>query len=127
MPIISIKQTGNFTKSERFLKRITHTDFASRLREYGEQGVFNLYKATPVDSGETANSWRYAIEREPGRIRLSWINDYAPNGVQVAVLIQYGHATKNGSWVEGIDYINPALAPVFNDIANKLWKEVTES
>ena len=126
MSVITIKQTGNFTKSERFLKRITHTDFASKLRAYGDRGVFELYKATPVGTGATAQSWRYVIEQEPGRIKLSWVNDCVENGAQVAILIQYGHATKNGGWVEGKDYINPALAPVFDDILNKLWKEVTE-
>lgn len=127
MSVITITEKGDFTKSERLLKRITHTDFASKLKEYGEWGVFNLYKATPYDTGETARSWRYVIEREPGRVKISWINDYAPQGVQVAILIQYGHATKNGGWVEGRDYINPALAPVFDEMVNKLWKEVTET
>lgn len=125
MSVITFKQSGNFKSTERFLKRVTKTDFVNKLRAYGDKGVFALYKATPVNTGETAQSWRYAIEQEPGLIRLSWINDYAPNNVQVAVLIQYGHATKNGGWVEGKDYINPAIKPIFDEIVNDLWKEVT--
>lgn len=125
MPVLTIKESGDYSKADTFLKRLFRRDFASRLREYGERGVYELYKATPIQTGETAASWRYVIQREPGRIELSWVNDYAPNGVQVAVLIQYGHATRNGGWVEGIDYINPALAPIFEEIADELWKEVT--
>lgn len=127
MPIITIKQKGDFSKTERFLKRITRRDFASRLKEYGEMGVLALYEATPYRTGETARSWRYEITRTKERVTISWLNDNRPQGAPVAVILQYGHATKNGGWVEGIDYINPALAPVFEEIADKLWKEVTDT
>ena len=124
--IITVKERGNFTNAETFLKRIFRVDFASKLAEYGERGVMALYAATPYDSGETARSWRYVIERSRERVSISWTNDNAPSGVQVAILLQYGHATKSGGWVEGIDYINPALAPIFEEIENDLWKEVTK-
>lgn len=123
---ITIKQKGDFSKSERLLKRLFSLDFASKLKAYGEMGVAALYEATPYRTGETARHWRYIIERSKERVSISWVNDYAPRGVQVAVLLQYGHATKNGGWIEGIDYINPALAPIFEEIENKLWKEVTD-
>lgn len=126
MSVLRIKQKGDYSRFDTMLRRIVKADFASKLREYGEWGVYNLYKATPKDTGETARSWRYVIERQPGKVTISWVNDHAPRGVQVAVLIQFGHATKNGGWVEGIDYINPALAPVFEAIANELWEEVTK-
>lgn len=126
MAVLKVKTKGDFTSSMSFLRRLTRTDFASKLREYGDQGVLALYRATPYDTGETARSWRYVIEQSKGKVTISWVNDNAPQGVQVAVLIQYGHATKNGGWVEGIDYINPALAPIFEEIRDKLWKEVTD-
>lgn len=126
MPVIKIKQKGNFKKSESLLCRILKIDFASKLKEYGEAGVAALYEATPYKTGNTATSWRYVIERSKERVSITWTNDYAPRGVQVAILLQYGHATKSGGWVEGIDYINPALAPIFEEIEDKLWKEVTK-
>lgn len=125
MSVIKIREKGDFNNSMSFLRRLTRTDFASKLREYGEYGVLMLYRATPYDTGETARAWRYVIEQAPDRVTISWVNDHAPRGVQVAILLQYGHATKNGGWVEGIDYINPALAPVFEMIKDNLWKEVT--
>ena len=127
MSIVTIKQRGNFNNSERWLKRITHRDFASKLADYGELGVAALYENTPYDTGATARAWRYEISRSPERVTISWVNDNRPYGVPVAVIIQYGHATRNGGWVEGIDYINPALRPVFEEISDKLWKEVTKA
>lgn len=127
MPALVVRTEGDFSKSETLLKRIMRLDFANKLKEYGEMGVAALYDATPYDTGETARSWRYIIERSKERVSISWVNDNAPRGVQVAVLLQYGHATKNGGWVEGVDYINPALAPIFEEIENKLWKEVTKT
>lgn len=127
MSVITIKESGNFKNSESFLKRLLSLDFASKLKEYGAWGVRELYEATPRDTGETARHWRYVIEQSKNRVSISWTNDYAPYFVQVAILIQYGHATKSGGWVDGIDYINPALAPVFAEIEDKLWKEVTKT
>ena len=127
MSVITIKESGNFKNSESFLKRLLSLDFASKLKEYGAWGVRELYEATPRDTGETARHWRYVIEQSKNKVSISWTNDYAPYFVQVAILIQYGHATKSGGWVDGIDYINPALAPVFAEIEDKLWKEVTKT
>lgn len=126
MPVITFKQRGDYSKADRFLKRIIKQDFASKLKQYGEMGVLALYEATPYDTGNTARAWRYEITREKGRITISWINDNRPQGAPIAVILQYGHATRNGGWVEGIDYINPALAPVFEAISNDLWSEVTK-
>lgn len=126
MPFVTIKQKGNFTKAERFLKRIARQDFASKLKKYGEMGVQALYELTPKRTGATARAWRYEVVRTKERVSISWINDNRPQGVPVAIVIQYGHGTRNGGWVEGIDYINPALAPVFEEILTKLWKEVVE-
>lgn len=126
MPVVTIKQKGDFSHSEKLLKRLLHMDFASKLKKYGEEGVLALYNATPYDTGETARSWRYEITRSKYRVTISWINDYRPQGIPLAVILQYGHATRNGGWVEGIDYINPALAPIFEEIATKLWSEVTD-
>lgn len=126
MPIITIKQKGDFSNSERLLKRITKRDFAHKLQQYGEMGVLALYNATPYKTGATARAWRYEITRTKDRVTISWLNDNRPQGAPVAIILQYGHATRNGTWVNGIDYINPALAPVFEEIADKLWKEVTE-
>lgn len=125
MPVIKVKTKGDFSHTETLLRRVTRTDFANRLKEYGDKGILALYRATPYDTGETARAWRYVIERKPGKVAISWVNDNAPQGVQVAILLQYGHATKNGGWVEGIDYINPALAPIFEELRDNLWKEVT--
>ena len=94
------------------------------LDKYGKAGVEALEKATPKDTGTTAKSWRYVIVKEEGRYRIEFHNDNISDWANVAILIQYGHGTRNGGYVEGIDYINPALAPVFNDLASQAWEEV---
>lgn len=127
MPALTVKTKGDFSKSESLIRRIMRIDFANKLKAYGEMGVRALYEATPYDTGETARSWRYVIERSDKKVSITWVNDNAPRGVQVAVLLQFGHATKSGGWVDGIDYINPALAPIFEEIETKLWKEVTRA
>lgn len=128
MSVIKIKEKGSFKNSEKLLVKVANSDFPmDKLRLYGEKGVKALYEATPKDTGETARHWRYEITKTKNKVSISWINDYSPYFVQVAVLIQYGHATKNGGWIEGIDYINPALAPIFDEIENDVWKEVTKT
>ena len=126
MSIITISQKGDFSNAETFLKRVTRTDFASKLSHYGELGVIALYNATPYKTGETARSWRYEIIKNKDRVEIAWVNDNAPKGVSVAILLQNGHMSRGGTWVEGIDYINPALAPIFEKIENDLWREVTK-
>lgn len=123
----SFKHIGNFNKIETFLKRMTQRNsFLHKLNEYGRAGVDALSSATPVDSGKTANSWDYEIYEENGSVIISWNNSNVNNGVPIAVILQYGHGTKNGGYVRGVDYINPALRPIFESIANSAWEEVTK-
>lgn len=122
---ISIKQKGSFSKIETFLTRMRHPFYYSKLHKYGKMGVEALAAATPRDTGLTAESWSYEIVNEGSRIKIIWTNsNLSEPGMPVAVLIQYGHATRNGGYVEGIDYINPALKPIFDELADSLWKEV---
>ena len=96
------------------------------LDKYGREGVAALASATPVDTGLTANSWQYKIEQKKGSVSISFYNTNIQNGVPIAVILQYGHATRNGGWVQGRDYINPAIQPIFDKIANEAWREVTK-
>lgn len=125
--MIRIRQSGNFDKTEKFLKRIRQADFTKGLEKYAKAGVSALASATPVDSGLTAASWDYEIHRSKGRVVIYWTNSNINDGVKIAVILQYGHGTNNGGYVQGIDYINPALRPIFDKIANEAWKEVTSS
>lgn len=122
--IISVTQKGNFKKTDRFLSRLIGWHFERKLNFYGEKGVDALRAATPKDSGETAEAWSYEIVREEGRTALYWRNSHVVNGTNIAIILQYGHATRNGGFVEGIDYINPAIRPIFEQMAREAWKEV---
>lgn len=122
--IISITQTGNYKKTERFLHGLVELHFARKLDRYGQRGVDALRRATPIDSGNTAEHWSYEIFEEPGRTSIYWKNDNINKGVNIAVILQYGHGTRNGGYVQGIDYINPAMKPIFQEIADAAWKEV---
>ena len=121
---ITIKHKGEFKKTSNFLARITNTGVYKDLRKYGEEGVAALANATPIDTGETARSWYYEIEKTSTGISIVWKNRNLNKNVPIAVLIQYGHGTATGGYVRGIDYINPALRPVFKSIADSIWKEV---
>lgn len=124
---IRVKQRGNFSKIEAFFDRMKHPFYYRILNKYGQQGVEALSQATPRDTGKTAESWSYEIINTGKKIKIVWKNsNLAEAGMPIAVLIQYGHATRNGGYVEGIDYINPALKPIFDEIADSLWKEVTK-
>lgn len=123
--MIKIKQKGDFRKTEKFLKKALSRKYMYVLQKYGEYGVNALTAATPVDSGRTAVSWRYAIEKKDSSISVVWYNDNINKGVNIALILQYGHGTRNGGWVEGRDYINPALQPIFDKLAELAWKEVT--
>ena len=125
--MIKIRHKGDFSKTTNFLKRMKETDFLKDLDKYGQEGVAALASATPVDTGLTASSWYYRIEKSDGRVSLNFYNSNVQKGVQIAVILQYGHATRNGGWVEGRDYINPAIQPIFDKIANNAWREVTKS
>lgn len=122
--IISVTQKGNFKKTDRFLSGLIGLHYRRRLDHYGKRGVDALKAATPKDSGETADAWSYEIVEEPGRTAVYWRNSHVVNGTNIAVILQYGHATRNGGFVEGVDYINPAIRPIFEDMAKEAWKEV---
>lgn len=124
--IIQFKQNGDFSKTESFLKKLRKLDLDSVLRKYGELGVQALANATPVDTGKTAASWDYKIEKGKGVVTITWTNSNVNNGVPIALLIQYGHGTGTGGYVQGRDYIKPAIRPIFDQLADALWKEVTE-
>lgn len=124
--IIQFKQKGDFSKTESFLKKLRKLDLDSVLEKYGKLGVDALSKATPVDSGKTADSWDYKIEKGKGVVTITWTNSNVNNGVPIALLIQYGHGTGTGGYVQGRDYIKPAIRPIFDELADALWEEVTK-
>ena len=124
--MIKVTHKGSFKNVEAFLQRMKKREQFAALEKYGSIGVSALAAATPVDSSETANSWYYEIINRPGYFSIQWLNSNMEDGISIAAIIQYGHATRNGSWVEGRDYINPAMRPIFDQIANDMWKEVTK-
>jgi hypothetical protein len=120
------KLSGNFKHTELFLNKALTRDYMRVLHKYGKKGVDALSAATPVDSGKTAQSWSYEIkESYRGGITLYWTNSNVVDDVSIAIILQYGHGTKNGGYVQGYDYINPALKSIFADILEELWREVT--
>jgi len=124
--MISFRQKGDFSNLTRFFERTKKINFGS-LDKYGREGVAALASATPVDSGKTASSWYYEVVNQKGFAKISFHNSNIQDGVPIAIILQYGHATINGGWVEGRDYINPAIQPIFDKIANESWREVTSS
>ena len=124
--MIRFKHKGNFSKTIRYFERVKDTTKNVDFTQYGELGVAALAAASPVDTGRVAQSWYYEIVQKDGRTEINFNNSDIENGCPIAIVLQYGHATRNGGWVEGIDYINPALQPVFDQIANDAWKEVTK-
>lgn len=122
--MIEITASGSFDAIETYLNKLSRGDAFKRLERYGQIGVDLLAAATPVESGLTASSWTYKVVRKKRRYTIVWNNTNIIDGVQIAVLIQYGHGTGTGGWVEGRDYINPAIQPLFDQIANEVWNEV---
>lgn len=120
-----INQKGSFDRTLRFLTLAQKINYQEVLRVYGAKGVSLLSSATPIDTGKTSKSWDYSLTILKGRYVLSWTNSNVINGVNIAVILQYGHATRNGSWVEGLDYINPTVSPLFQKLSDDLWKEVS--
>lgn len=118
---------GSFDRLMTFLKRMKNGDAWAALEGYGEEGVRALQAFTPVDSGITANSWYYEIKDAGGYFKIEWANSSTNQGYNIAILVQYGHGTGTGGYVVGRDYINPALQPVFDKIADKVWKAVTSA
>jgi hypothetical protein len=126
--MISFTSSGSFAKTEAFLKAMSRGDILRTLESYGQQGVSALASATPVDSGETANSWAYNVSRTGNTYTISWTNSHVDaDGVPIAILLQYGHGTGTGGWIQGRDYINPAIKPIFDQIAESVWKAVTSA
>lgn len=123
--MITFKHRGDFNNTERFFKRAQKMDFYKNLEKYARAGVATLASATPVDTGLTAASWDYEIRKEKNKVSIYWTNSNIQNGVPIAVILQYGHGTNNGGYVQGRDYINPAIQPIFDQIAESAWKEVT--
>ena len=123
--MVTFKHVGNFNRMERFLNQLRGAKYLNILEKYGQEGVRALSSATPVDSGKTASSWAYKIERTPSRTIISWLNTNVNEGANIAILLQYGHGTGTGGFVRGRDYINPAMQPIFDTIAQEAWREVT--
>jgi len=122
--MITFKHKGDFKSTTNFLTRSSKGLRSINFDSYGREGVAALSKNTPVSTGETADSWSYEITRAKGKTTINWINSNRENGVLVAIILQYGHGTKNGGWVDGRDYINPSIRPIFDKIADLAWKEV---
>lgn len=123
---ISFKQKGDFSNLTKYLERVKEAARIGVLDKYGRKGVSALASATPVETGLAANSWYYKIERSANSARIIFCNNDIENGFPVAIMLQYGHGTGTGGWVEGRDYINPAIQPIFDEIADAAWKEVTK-
>ncbi len=123
--MISFRQKGDFSKTTKFLERATSMNLQD-LDRFGKEGVRALSSATPVDTGKTAKSWYYKIVKKKGYTSITFYNSNIQNGVPIAIILQYGHGTRNGGWVQGRDYINPAIQPIFDKIVDAAWKEVTK-
>lgn len=124
--MISFRQKGDFSNLSRFLERAKETVKIGDLDKYGRAGVAALSSATPVDTGKTAASWTYEIVRQNGSVSIEFHNSNIQKGIPIAIILQNGHATGTGGWVEGRDYINPAIQPIFDKIAKEAWEEVTK-
>lgn len=124
MPSVSYSFSGDLKKTRGFLNSLRRNEFLKHLNTYGKMGVDALRDATPRDTGVTANSWSYVIEQGHDWVKITWTNSSENRSIPIALLLQYGHATRNGGWVSGIDYINPALKPIFDEISKSAWEEV---
>lgn len=124
--MITFTQRGSFNRTDAYLQGLKSKNLSAILNKYGSKGVEALSNATPVDTGLTAQSWYYTIEQRKGYISIRWHNRNSEGGTPVAILIQYGHGTRNGGYVQGRDYVNPAIRPIFDQILAEAWKEVTK-
>ena len=125
--MITVKQSGSFKNIEKFLKAMLKRDIYKALDYYGRTGVDALASATAIDSGISADSWYYEVEETRSTYSISWFNSNTVDGVPIVILLQYGHGTGTGGYVEGEDFINPAIKPVFDKIADSVWKAVTSA
>lgn len=126
MSFITFSHKGDFEKTTSFLKKAKEADFYKHMEQYAQLGVEALREATPIDTGETANSWDYDLKVTKNEAQITWTNSNTNKGENIAILIQYGHGTGTGGYVMGQDYINPAMRSVFEKIIEEIWKEVTE-
>ena len=124
--LIKVRHKGSFNNIERFFNRVLKRDYLNILSDYAAQGVEALREYTPVDTGLLADSWGFEIESGNGITTIWFTNDDIENGQNVAILLLYGHGTRNGGYVEGVDFVSPALQPIFQDLADTMWREVTE-
>lgn len=122
--VVMFRQKGDFRRTSDFLKRANRLNLDVILNQYGQEGVEALRAATPKDTGTTANSWSCVVHKGTGSITITWSNSNIVDGVPIAVILQYGHGTRNGGYVQGTDYINPAMKPIFDKIAQRAWEEV---
>lgn len=123
--MITFESQGDWRPTRNWMARMAKLDLALIMNQFGKEGVEALSRATPSSSGHTANSWNYQVKRTGNSWRIDWTNSHVNKGVNIAVILQYGHGTRNGGYVVGRDYINPAIKPVFDKIAKQAWKEVT--
>ena len=124
--MITIESQGDWKLTRNWFDKMTKLDLSLIMNQFGKEGVSALKSATPSRSGETAASWNYEVTRTGNSWKITWTNSHVNNGVNIAVILQYGHGTRNGGYVVGRDYINPAIRPVFDKITKKAWKEVTK-
>ena len=124
--LIKVRHKGSFNNIERFFNRVLKRDYLNILSDYAAQGVEALREYTPVNTGRLADSWGFEIESGNGITTIWFTNDDIENGQNVAILLIYGHGTRNGGYVEGVDFVSPALQPIFQDLADTMWREVTE-
>lgn len=124
--MIKFRHKGDFSKLTRYFEKLSNAVRLGILDKYGREGVAALASATPVDSGLTASSWYYEISHDGGSAKINFCNSHINKGVPIAIILQYGHGTGTGGWVQGRDYINPAIQPVFDRIVNEAWREVTK-
>lgn len=124
--MISFRHKGDFSKANKYFERVKEAAKLGVLDKYGRAGVAALSSATPVDSGVTANSWSYNIKRQNGSVIIEFCNSHFNKGVPIAIILQYGHGTGTGGWVQGRDYINPAIQPIFDQMVEEAWREVTK-
>lgn len=125
--MITFKHRGSLSKTTQFLERAKHAVRLADLDKYGREGVAALASATPVDSGLTASSWYYEVSYGKSGAKISFNNSHVNQGVPIAIILQYGHGTGTGGWVEGRDYINPAIQPIFDKLVDDAWREVTRA
>lgn len=124
---VKFESSGSFNKMEKFLQSMLKGDLYNSLDKYARQGVSALSSATPLETGETKNSWDYEVKKARGSYTITWTNNHTEDNVPIAIILQYGHGTGTGGYVQGRDYINPAMKPIFDTIADNVWKAVTSA